>query len=140
MAYLEYQIEGKHQRSNLEAAIVTVGRSADCTLQFEQDAEMSRHHCTILRDDEGQHSLRDENASNGTFVNGIRVGDEVVILKDGDEIRTGHTHFTYRTETEPVGRTAMIFSEVEGRMNEGAGFHTIFNEIMGPAKKPNKQK
>jgi pSer/pThr/pTyr-binding forkhead associated (FHA) protein len=135
MAYVEYIFEGKHTRANLEAAAVTVGRSVDCTLQFEEDPEMSRVHCTIIRDEDDVHHIRDENASNGTFLNGVRLGDEAMALSDGDEIRAGHTRFTYRLEAEALGRTAMIFNEVEGRMNEGAGFHTIFNEIVKPKKK-----
>jgi pSer/pThr/pTyr-binding forkhead associated (FHA) protein len=136
MAYIEYVFQGRHTRANLEAAAVTIGRSVDCTLQFEEDPEMSRVHCTILRDEEdGGHCLRDENASNGTFLNGARLGDEPMPLNDGDEIRAGHKRFTYRVEAEALGRTAMIFSEVEGRMNEGAGFHTIFTEIVKPKNK-----
>ncbi len=135
MAYIEYTYEGKHTRLNLEAAAVTIGRSVDCTIQFEQDPEMSRHHCTIVETDQGGHQLRDENASNGTFANGMRLGDEPIDLVDGDEIRAGRTHFVYRRDAEAMGRTAMLFSEVEGRMKDGAGFHTIFNEIVKPGKK-----
>ena len=135
MAYLEYQFEGKHHRTNLETAAATIGRSADCTLQFEEDPEMSRVHCTIVQAEDGGHSLRDENASNGTFVNAIRVADAAVPLSDGDQIRAGHSRFIYRVEAEAVGRTAIALNEVEGRMNDGAGFHTIFNEILKPDKK-----
>ena len=135
MAYLEYLFEGRHHRADLETAAVTIGRSVDCTLQFEEDPEMSRVHCTIVRGEDGGHSLRDENASNGTFVNAIRVADAVVPLKAGDVVRAGHTRFTYRLEVAAAGRTAIALNEVEGRMNEGAGFHTIFNEIVKPVKK-----
>ena len=138
MAYLEYLFEGRHHRADLETAAVTIGRSADCTLQFEEDPEMSRIHCTIVQAENGGHSLRDENASNGTFVNAIRVADAVVALKAGDEIRAGHTRFMYRVEVAAAGRTAIALSEVEGRMNDGAGFHTIFNEIVRPVKKKKK--
>ena len=68
-------------------------------------------------------------------INAIRVADNTVELKDGDEIRAGHTRFMYRVEVAAVGRTAIAFSEVEGRMKDGAGFHTIFNEIVKPGKK-----
>lgn len=135
MAFIEYSYEGRHNRLNLELASVTIGRSVDCTIQLEHDPEVSRLHCTILQAVEGSHQLRDENASNGTFVNGVRLADELVDLTDGDEIRVGRTRFIYRTEAETVGRTAMIFSEVEDRMREGAGFHTIFNEIVKPVRK-----
>ena len=135
MAYIEYLYEGRHHRLNLELAIVTIGRSVDCTVQIENDPETSRIHCTILQTLSGGHLLRDENASNGTYVNGVRVADEPVELADGDEIRVGRIHFTYRREAEEMGRTAMLFSEVEGRMREGAGFHTIFTEIVKPTRK-----
>jgi pSer/pThr/pTyr-binding forkhead associated (FHA) protein len=135
MAYVEYVVEGKHTRANLDAAAITIGRSADCTLQFEEDPEMSRVHCTILRNEDGVHQLRDENASNGTYLNSIRLADAPVDLNDGDEIRAGRSRFTFREEEQTVGRTAMLFNEVEGRMKDGAGFHTIFNEIVKPKKK-----
>jgi len=135
MAHIDYSYEGRHHRFNLELASVTIGRSLDCTIQIEHDPETSRVHCTILETESGGHRLRDENASNGTFVNGVRVGDEPVELANGDEFRVGRVHFTYRREVEEMGRTAMLFSEVEGRMREGAGFHTIFTEIVKPTRK-----
>ena len=50
----------------------------------------------------GSHfSLRDFNSSNGTFVNGCRIGTELVLLSDGDSIRFGGVHFSFQSEAKP---------------------------------------
>jgi len=55
---------------------------------FNQYDNVSRRHATIMVDDSGRASIRDEGSTNGTFVNGDRVlpGSEVRLV-DGDRIR-----------------------------------------------------
>jgi hypothetical protein len=55
---------------------------------FGQYDNVSRRHATVMVDDGGRATLRDEGSTNGTFVNGERVrpGDEVRLV-DGDQIR-----------------------------------------------------
>ena len=55
---------------------------------FNQYDNVSRRHATVMVDDEGRASIRDEGSTNGTFVNGDRVlpGSEVRLV-DGDRIR-----------------------------------------------------
>jgi pSer/pThr/pTyr-binding forkhead associated (FHA) protein len=55
---------------------------------FGQYDNVSRRHATIMVDDSGRASIRDEGSTNGTFVNGDRVlpGSEVRLV-DGDRIR-----------------------------------------------------
>jgi pSer/pThr/pTyr-binding forkhead associated (FHA) protein len=51
---------------------------------------VSRRHATITMDDNGHASIRDENSTNGTFVNGDRVLPGVSVrLADGDLVRLG---------------------------------------------------
>jgi hypothetical protein len=55
---------------------------------FGQYDNVSRRHATVMVDDGGHASIRDEGSTNGTFVNGDRVlpGSEVRLV-DGDRIR-----------------------------------------------------
>jgi hypothetical protein len=55
---------------------------------FAQFDNVSRRHATVLVDDSGHASIRDENSTNGTFVNDDRVlpGAEVRLV-DGDRVR-----------------------------------------------------
>ena len=49
---------------------------------------VSRRHATVTMDDDGRASIRDENSTNGTFVNGDRVLPGVAVrLADGDVVR-----------------------------------------------------
>jgi pSer/pThr/pTyr-binding forkhead associated (FHA) protein len=55
---------------------------------FASYENVSRRHATITMDDDGRASIRDENSTNGTFVNGDRVIPGVAVrLADGDVVR-----------------------------------------------------
>jgi pSer/pThr/pTyr-binding forkhead associated (FHA) protein len=55
---------------------------------FAQYENVSRRHATVTMDDAGHASIRDENSTNGTFVNGDRVLPGInVRLADGDVVR-----------------------------------------------------
>ncbi len=55
---------------------------------FSQYENVSRRHATVIVDDAGHASIRDENSTNGTFVNGDRVLPGVAVrLADGDVVR-----------------------------------------------------
>src|SRR5437773_1485796 len=96
----EYQFE--------EHARCVIGRAPDCDIRVPQDyrhADISRHHC-LLEIDYPTIRVRDLGSRNGTYVNGAKIGQRpkqppeepaerraalVQELKDGDEIRLGHT-------------------------------------------------
>ncbi len=57
---------------------------------FSQFENVSRRHATVIVDDAGRASIRDEHSTNGTFVNGDRVlPGTAVRLADGDSVRLG---------------------------------------------------
>jgi FHA domain len=57
---------------------------------FARFENVSRRHATVTVDDAGHASIRDENSTNGTFVNGDRVlPGTAVRLADGDTVRLG---------------------------------------------------
>ncbi len=55
---------------------------------FANFENVSRRHATVSMDDSGRASIRDENSTNGTFVNGDRVLPGIAVrLADGDIVR-----------------------------------------------------
>ncbi len=55
---------------------------------FAEYENVSRRHATVTVDDAGHASIRDENSTNGTFVNGDRVLPGISVrLADGDVVR-----------------------------------------------------
>ncbi|MFP4249657.1 MAG: FHA domain-containing protein [Armatimonadota bacterium] len=74
------------------SAAVTIGRSEENSLQVTDRFISSRHALVCLRD--GRRILVDRGSTNGTFVNGERVEDEVE-LSEGDRIALGNTVVEY---------------------------------------------
>jgi pSer/pThr/pTyr-binding forkhead associated (FHA) protein len=55
---------------------------------FSDFENVSRRHATVMVDDAGHATVRDEHSTNGTFVNGDRVlPGTAVRLADGDQVR-----------------------------------------------------
>ncbi len=74
------------------SAAVTIGRSDENSVRLSDRFVSSRHALICLRD--GRRLLVDRGSTNGTFVNGERIEDEVE-LHDGDRIAMGNTVFEY---------------------------------------------
>jgi pSer/pThr/pTyr-binding forkhead associated (FHA) protein len=67
-----------------------IGSSNHCKI-FVNDSTISEEHVLLLCKD-GKIILQDELSANGTFVNGKRI-EERVLLNDGDEIKLGSVTF-----------------------------------------------
>lgn len=89
----------------LYEGIFIVGRKAsasEATIRIETgDKEMSRNHMRIevKKDNRGNyiHMLSDYQSKNHTQYNGRSLDKgEVVVLKDNDEIKIGHTHIRFK--------------------------------------------
>ncbi len=81
------------EREVMKGQSVTVGRSSKCDIQI-LNPSVSSIHCEIVDTADGW-MVRDLHSTNGTFVNGRRVGDGEVI-KDGDEIKVGNVTIRVR--------------------------------------------
>jgi predicted TIM-barrel fold metal-dependent hydrolase len=68
-----------------------LGRAAPGLEPLAEDAELSRSHAAIRRDDDGTLVIEDLGSRNGTWVNGVRVQRQR--LAPGDVIRVGETAF-----------------------------------------------
>jgi len=66
--------------------VTLVGRSQESTLVLDDEAVSTSHAMLLLRDERWW--IRDAGSTNGTIVNGRRIGAEMQ-LRDGDELQMG---------------------------------------------------
>jgi pSer/pThr/pTyr-binding forkhead associated (FHA) protein len=85
---LQYQNDYDSEEIPVEGDKISFGRGSDADHRFE-DNGLSRLHATVYREDE-RIWIVDENSSNGTFVNGDKVGLNGTPLEDGDTIKIGN--------------------------------------------------
>jgi predicted component of type VI protein secretion system len=78
------------QALKLGAGVTTVGRQDGCQLQIKS-SQVSRKHCELF-EKKGLLLVKDLGSSNGTFVNGKRVKDQLV-LEPGAELMIGGVKF-----------------------------------------------
>jgi hypothetical protein len=78
---------------------VTIGRLPDNTIQLD-NLSVSGHHARIVREN-GAFVLYDENSTNGTYVNGLKVGRTV--LADGDSVHVGRHMIAFTEEAAGAG-------------------------------------
>ncbi len=72
----------------LENSIITIGRDPLLDVALA-DPEVSRQHARMARDENGDYKIQDLGSTNGTFVNGQRLGGEPYTLSAGQEIVLG---------------------------------------------------
>jgi ABC transport system ATP-binding/permease protein len=71
----------------LPGGVKTIGRATGA--DFIVDAALvSRVHCRLTALPDGQLELRDLESTNGTYVNGVRIG-QPLILVSGDRVKVG---------------------------------------------------
>ncbi len=75
----------------LGETVVTIGRIPDSVITLE-DPNVSRNHAEI-RPSGGAFVLADLGSTNGTKINGVKVGER--LLQDGDEMTFGSTTFRF---------------------------------------------
>jgi len=73
---------------NQQATIYKIGRIPDCDFYIDNQS-VSRYHAEIFVDPEMNVFLSDTNSTNGTFVNGTRIQNPV-LLKRGDVVWVGN--------------------------------------------------
>ncbi len=88
-----FVIRGNDQgsRYELEDTIIRMGRDKSCTLHLH-DTEVSRQHIELRRTHR-DYTVSDLNSSNGTYVNGNRVQQHVLV--SGDHVQIGATLMLY---------------------------------------------
>lgn len=116
-----FVIQGRDQgkRYELDQATLILGRDAGCMIQLN-DTEVSRQHAEIHPGTDVE--LVDLDSSNGTFVNGDRVGRK--LLASGDRIQLGRTLMIYTGSQSPTA----IANQVD-IVRQGAGDSQIISSI-----------
>ena len=69
-----------------------VGRDDGCDIRLTDDLMASRRHAYIIKRDD-TYTVRDNNSTNGTFVNGRRLAEQV--LRTGDVVQFGNSKFRF---------------------------------------------
>jgi RsiW-degrading membrane proteinase PrsW (M82 family) len=81
---------------------VFVGRTLNNAFVIEHPSVSKRHARIVCEED--NYAVYDLGSSNGTFVNGKRIGE--TRLEDGCEVRFGRAHFVYRARASENARIA----------------------------------
>ena len=71
---------------------IMIGREETNAIAFPQDSTVSRKHAGISNAN-GEFTIHDEGSSNGIFVNGVKVTEQV--LRPGDEVQIGNTRLRF---------------------------------------------
>jgi pSer/pThr/pTyr-binding forkhead associated (FHA) protein len=105
------------QTVRLSGAALTLGRRSDNDLMVQEDS-VSRRHALIIEAG-GAFVLRDLNSTNGTFVNGQKVGHGEQVLKHGDAIRLGGSgvNFIFRHEGSATKQIVVEDARRTGAIN-----------------------
>lgn len=90
----------QYQQYLLNKAVMIIGRGANNDIVIV-DPEISRQHAQILRHGAQDYAIQDMGSTNGTFVNGRRIG-ETTPLPDGATINLGESIILTFHLPEPV--------------------------------------
>jgi adenylate cyclase len=124
MAYtLQYVEHGTAVQKKIEAEVVLIGRSPECTLIFSQPG-ISRKHCKITIE-HGKTYIEDLNSKNGTLVNHVYIRKEE--LPDESIIQIGNLQVRYRREEAQSQIQQQIVLSAEKLLHKEAG--TIIRKV-----------
>ncbi|MFE9025767.1 FHA domain-containing protein [Streptomyces iakyrus] len=87
----------------LHGGEIRIGRSADADVPLD-DPDVSRLHCAVTVGADGRVSVADLDSTNGTTVNGARVGARVVPFTPGALLRIGESALRLAPAGGPGGR------------------------------------
>src|SRR5271154_5495253 len=95
----------------LGAQDFSIGRSPTNQLPIS-DPSISRQHC-MIRKKGGEFQLRDLESRNGTFVNGVPVGERELV--EGDQIEVGKSIFLFveadQESAQPLSESQITLEE-----------------------------
>jgi len=93
-------------------AVLIIGREGDGDGRVAEDRELSRRHARLSRTEHEQVRIEDLRSSNGTYVNGERIEDQVLTI--GDTVQLGATALELRT---PEGRARLTAVHDRAQLN-----------------------
>ncbi|MGW5369965.1 FHA domain-containing protein, partial [Streptomyces sp. NPDC004011] len=116
----------------LHGGRITVGRSADADVPLD-DPDVSRLHCAVTVGADGRVSVTDLGSTNGTTLDGTRVGERPVRFPAGALLRLGESALRVTPSGGPGARTATV-PDGEGRLRvltENARAHADVPRVQG---------
>ena len=90
-----------HSRIFEKQSVISIGRNQRNDIHFE-DAELSNHHAEI-RYHHNQWWVEDSHSTNGTFINGEKIKDPIVLVSE-DILRCGFREWKIIIETKGKAR------------------------------------
>lgn len=90
---------GDHRPFSVSKGTTVIGRREDCDLRIAV-GDVSRKHCRVITDADGEMRVEDLGSSNGTFVNGHRVQNST--LNAGDTLQVGPVVFIVQVDGAPA--------------------------------------
>jgi pSer/pThr/pTyr-binding forkhead associated (FHA) protein len=106
----------------LTQGTLRIGRSPRCDIRVENPG-VSRHHATLFFDALGLR-IRDEQSSNGLYVNGRRVHGTAV-LSSGDRLSIGSEECEVRMANEPSEIPTQQHARIEMSDTSGKGLESL---------------
>ncbi|PNG16392.1 FHA domain-containing protein, partial [Streptomyces cahuitamycinicus] len=91
----------------LHGGEIRIGRSADADVPLD-DPDVSRLHCAVTVSADGSVAVADLDSTNGTTVNGARVGARVVPFAPGALLRIGESALRLVPAGGPGGRVETV--------------------------------
>ncbi|HEV2663498.1 MAG TPA: DUF3616 domain-containing protein, partial [Blastocatellia bacterium] len=101
---------GEKVEATLDQLETEIGKAAHNRIVLSDPTVSGTHAIVLARD--GGYNIVDLGSSNGTFVNGRRLGNESQVLQHGDKIQLGQALLTFRNPAETVeNKTARLSPE-----------------------------
>lgn len=125
--------DGASKVIRLEAAHYTVGRTGANTLAFPEDGLLSRQHLALERAPGGWVVI-DLGSSNGTSVNGTRIGKPTP-LQPGDQITAGRLTLEYR-DPDSVQDRRVVFVDQPDLDRRSATVAISLDKVLSAARTP----
>src|SRR5271165_5012976 len=83
----------------IDRDVMIIGRNPDCDLVLEPKSVSRRHAALVNRS--GEYVLKDIGSTRGTYVNGLRL-TEPVVLKNGSVVQVGEIHLTFKAQAVQI--------------------------------------